>query len=365
MDIRANFIHWYFEQFQLDPLYLAMSKTVEGSPWHRERNVGVHTDMVVSQYLSRSTDFDVRGAIGCAFHDVGKPSSEIIKFKPERGQYRAYHGHELVSARMWEDWAVKNWSFLTEKFGLVPMDIYTINWMIEHHVPWATKDNDKLDGFAATANRTVGDAEVWAHMLMADQVGRISDDSHQRHAECKAWIEDHFIRVGKAAHAWKPYGDKKVFMLVGAPGSGKSTYRLKLLNDYPNAKVISMDDLRLEWYGGDYDQAFAASSNDKHFGARVDALYVDALRNNETLILDNTNTSQKGRKRWLAPAHARDFNVTAVLFPATLDQVQKRQHTRGDKVIPKHVVDDMYKRMSMPMFGDFSDVIVVPDNLPK
>jgi predicted kinase len=83
------------------------------------------------------------------------------------------------------------------------------------------------------------------------------------------------------------------------------------------------------------------------------------------LVLDNTNTTRKGRQRWIAPAHARDFNITAVMFPVTLDAVQKRQHTRGDKVVPKNVVDDMYNRMQMPMIGDFADVVVVDSNLPK
>ena len=363
-EIHQKFIHWYFNEFQLSPLYEAMANTVEGSPWHRERNVGVHTDMVVSQYLATNDGpFDVRGAIGCAFHDVGKPPAEIEKYSEARGHYRAYHGHELVSARMWEDWAVQNWTFLSNEFNLVPYDIYVIGWMIEHHVPWMHKKESKLNAFAVTAFETLGYDETWIDMLMADQLGRISDDSHKRAEECEAWLSDLYDRVAKAEHRWKTYGDKMVYMLIGAPGCGKSTYRAKLLEQHPNAAVVSMDDLRLEWYGDDYDAAWLASTKDKRFAAKVDSFYVQTLRDNNVVIIDNTNTVAKQRNRWLAPARARDFQITASVFPVDLKTIVARQKTRTDHSVPTNVVTNMYNRQALPLYGDFDDVVVVSDNL--
>jgi predicted kinase len=370
-ELRQKFIHWYFDEFQLTDLYRDMVDTIEDSPWHRERNVGAHTDMVVSQYLSRTEQidneffdksFDVRGAIGCAFHDVAKPPCEIVKYKPERGEYRAYYGHEQVSARMWEDWAVRNWTFLSEEFLLEPQDIYTIGWMIEHHVPWANKKDEKLNAFANTAYETLALAPTWINMLMADQTGRISDDSHQRLEECGAWIDDHRDRRHKAMHRWKTYSDKTVYMLIGAPGCGKSTYRNKLLADHPDAAIVCMDDLRLEWYGGSYDDAFIASTKDSKFNAKVDKTYIETLRENDVVILDNTNTMTKKRRRWLAPARARDFKVAAVLFPVAKETLKERQSKR-DKFVPFKVIDGMYDRMQLPMIGDFDEVIVCDGNL--
>ena len=136
-----TFITWYNQVFKVSYLYEAMEQTVEGSPWHRERNVGVHTDMVVSQYLTRSDIFDKIGALACAFHDVGKPNSMTQKFREDRGTYNAFNGHEQVSARLWEQYAVANWKTLVETFGLVSHDIYKIAVLIEHHVPWGMRDN--------------------------------------------------------------------------------------------------------------------------------------------------------------------------------------------------------------------------------
>ena len=363
--LRQRFIHWYFEEFQQTDLYAAMAATVEDSPWHRERNVGVHTDMVVSQYLARNNpEFDVRGAIGCAFHDVGKPPAEITKYREDRGHYRAYHGHEKVSARMWEDWAVRNWTFLADTFELDSRDIYTIGWMIEHHVPWATKKDDKLNAFASTAYETLGFNYAWMDMLMADQTGRISDPSHERGEEALEWIDDHYDRVDRAEHRYRKFDNGKVvYMLIGAPGCGKSTFRRQLLTQHPDAATVSMDDMRMEFYGGPYDNAFLKSTKDSSFNAKVDKRYVETLRENDVVILDNTHTVAKARRRWMAPARARDFKLVAVVFPVELQTVLDRQKSRPDKEVPAHVVENMYNQLSLPLYGDFDDIIVCDSNL--
>lgn len=151
-------------------------------------------------------------------------------------------------------------------------------------------------------------------------------------------------------------------MLIGAPGCGKSTYRKKLLEQHPDAPTVCMDDLRLEFYGGTYDEAFIASTKDKSFNAKVDKRYIETLNAHDVIILDNTNTMTKTRRRWLAPAKARKFNLTAVLFPVDLEEIKDRQNKR-DKFVPFHVVESMYNRMQLPMYGDFDDVIVHDGNL--
>ena len=102
---RGAFLELYAQLTTTD-MFLVMEQTVEASPWHREANVKVHTDMVVSEYVQRTdaakiqwerTDF--LGAAACAFHDTGKPAAKIQKYREDRGNYFAFHGHEVVSSR--------------------------------------------------------------------------------------------------------------------------------------------------------------------------------------------------------------------------------------------------------------------------
>jgi hypothetical protein len=192
-DLQTQFITWYFNEFHLTDLYQTMTETVEGSPHHREANVGIHTDMVVAQYISTANeDWDNKvllGALACAFHDVGKPAAckkNGIKFKPERGNYLSFGGHEILSARMWEDFAVREWERLME-FGLDVKDIYHVGWMIEHHLPWGVKKPEKRNAIAQTIYEA-DLVEVFIGLLIADTWGRISDDGPEKKEKVKQWI---------------------------------------------------------------------------------------------------------------------------------------------------------------------------------
>lgn len=386
--IQTKFIYWYNNEFKFTQLYQDMAETVEDSPWHREENVGVHTDMVVSQYLmlaghSAQEHFWKLGAFGCAFHDVGKPASEVVKFKEERGHYRAYHGHEMLSARMWESWAVENFDMLQERFKFTPEDIYTVTWMIEHHVPWAIKKTAKLQPIAATmANTFEVFFNAWYEMLKADQFGRMSDSSNQRLAEVNQWMCD----FDQLAMDWLytehevysethidvdtlPTNNRAVYVLIGAPCSGKSSKVEELKGVIRSTgscwEIVSMDQCRLNWYGTDnYSEAFEAACADPEFDKRVMAKYMNALRQGWSVILDNTNTSAKARRKWLEPARAKGYKLIAVTFPSTLEQLIHRQTmVRKDKDIPIHVIERMYNNTAMPLLSDFDQVIVDPSNI--
>lgn len=193
IDLRTEFITWYFNEFHLTDLYQTMVGTVEGSPYHREANVGIHTDMVVAQYLGRCDSIwdtpTLLGAFACAFHDVGKPAAcqkNGIKFKPERGNYLSFGGHELFSSRMWEDFAVREWVRL-EAFGLQVEDIYRVGWMIEHHLPWGVKKAEKRKALAQTLHET-GLKLPFIDFLLADTWGRISDDGPEKKAKVNLWV---------------------------------------------------------------------------------------------------------------------------------------------------------------------------------
>ncbi len=60
----------------------------------------------------------------------------------------------------------------------------------------------------------------------------------------------------------KPIPHFQLMLMVGAPASGKSTYRNKLVEKYPNLKVICMDDERKKRCGNENDQ----SKNNQIFG---------------------------------------------------------------------------------------------------
>lgn len=188
-----------FEQFAANfkttKLWQAMAATKEDSPWHREANVGVHTDMLLRWYMDnlaihRSDRQRVLTMVACLFHDVGKPPSEIQKHSEERGDYRAYHGHEQVSARIWVDYAVRNFAEVKELLQLDMQDVANISLMIENHVPFDLKKGDKRRALKQAFFSRMGESghRAWLDLLLSDQHGRISDGQAEKLAAVEQWM---------------------------------------------------------------------------------------------------------------------------------------------------------------------------------
>ena len=78
----------------------------------------------------------------------------------------------------------------------------------------------------------------------------------------------------------------KLIMLIGIPGSGKTTYSKELTIKY-NAKVISSDKVRQTFTGIDEKDVFPT----------VYKLCIEELKNGKNVILDATHITPKVRKR--------------------------------------------------------------------
>lgn len=187
----------FFSTFQKTDTWRAMLNTREDSPWHREENVAVHTRMLIDWYQSnlasaRNEEQQLMTLVSCLMHDVGKPPAQIIKFSEERGEYRAYHGHELISARMWVDYAMSNYATVNELLRFNITDISNIAFFLEHHVPFALKDQSKRKSLKQSILNRTGEAghRAWLDLLLSDQHGRISDDQDKKLRDVDDWLAE-------------------------------------------------------------------------------------------------------------------------------------------------------------------------------
>lgn len=383
-DLRTLFIRWYFNQFvDLDPLHIEMSTVFEDSPWHRERNVAVHTNMVVAEYLNRvgkSSHWSVRdlyGAFACAFHDVGKPAARTEAYKPERGTYYRYGGHELVSARLWEDWAVRNWEFLKEEFDLSSKAIHATGWLIENHLPWSIKKAEKRRLLALGVKDAVNNIEVFINVVKADTWGRISDDATEKKATVNAWCEEFRYLFKEVTNEYKNrYVNPDapiMYMPIGVSGSGKSTMmnsegmKCVMEEDGVEGELLhfSMDVFRQNWYDVDnYANAFKLACEDKQFMNKVNTMFCKMLETGQSIYADNINISKKRRAHYIRQARQFGYNIKVILLPVDLQTVIDRQETRTDKTVPLDAVERQYMSLALPSKGEADDIIIYSGNLP-
>jgi len=160
---------------------------------------------------------------------------------------------------------------------------------------------------------------------------------------------------------------RKAYILVGPPGSGKSTYTSTL----GDVDVFSLDRCReavLDRHRPEitdpkerYANAFDICVHDckEEFDQLVNERWTECLRSSKDVVVDNTNLTRKSRARWVNDLHARKFHVVMVMFMVTLQTVQDRQSTRRDKEVPADVVRDMYMRLQEPLSTEYDELVFV------
>lgn len=150
-------------------------------------------------------------------------------------------------------------------------------------------------------------------------------------------------------------------MLVGLPGSGKSTYIDKLLsqNSDKHFVVLSTDNIlsaMADAEGLTYAEAFNqyAGQADKKFKIQ----FRQAKNDKSNIIIDRTNLTVKGRNKFLSQL-PKEYYTKAIIFGvdrAELDRrLQKREIETG-KHIPKHVVDNMEQSYVEPTASEFDRI---------
>lgn len=139
-------------------------------------------------------------------------------------------------------------------------------------------------------------------------------------------------------------------MLVGLPGSGKSTYAQRYSHMY---SIHSSDALRYELFGDENDQ--------EHNNVVFDTLHKRIkkdLNDGKSVIYDATNTSWKRRKAFLDSIKNIDCYKDAVVI-ATPYEVCLEQNEDRERKVPEDVVERMYRNFDIPFYNEGWDAVVI------
>lgn len=148
-----------------------------------------------------------------------------------------------------------------------------------------------------------------------------------------------------------------VWILVGAPGSGKTTFGKVLVEGDPRIVRVCPDDNRRILGKGSHDQTVSYPA----FCLAKDQMK-KALDEGKCVIFDATNMYRKARKDFINIARGRGAKVIAEVFEcdkATLMARNAKRGAEGGRNVPEKVIDDMLSRYQRPEVPEFDEVVFV------
>lgn len=135
---------------------------------------------------------------------------------------------------------------------------------------------------------------------------------------------------------------KKLYIMSGPPGSGKSTWLKKRV---PADKIVSRDLIRFDFLrpGDDYFK----------YEDQVKRLFVaniqEKLNQYDEVYADATHLTPKSRAELLRSLNLTDVEVNAIAFEVPLRVCLERNDLRsGRSVVPRDVVRRMYASYTHP-----------------
>lgn len=151
-----------------------------------------------------------------------------------------------------------------------------------------------------------------------------------------------------------------LYMLIGLPGTGKSTW----FNRYPNeigVAYISSDAIieRIAAeQGKTYSEVFkdAVKVAEKEMYEQVKV----AVEAKQDIVWDQTNLNKSTRAKKLAMIPA-EYRKIAIFFDVT-DDHEQRLAARPGKTIPAHIIQSMKSNVELPSLEEGFSVISVANN---
>lgn len=159
-----------------------------------------------------------------------------------------------------------------------------------------------------------------------------------------------------------------MFVLMGLPGSGKSTFRTKMeQNNHYN--IISRDDFIIEKYqhlvsvydsyNDLYSKCWELSINDNNCNDDFVSYYKHILSKKEDVIIDMTNLSTNSRKKWSSYAELYGYNITIIWLNRSLSHCIESQQQRNKQISTKTIIDMHHQLIPPILFHECNEIFII------
>ena len=146
-----------------------------------------------------------------------------------------------------------------------------------------------------------------------------------------------------------------LYIAVGLPGSGKSTYAKNFIKD-KDIEYLSSDELRAVYGKSEEDQTVTPLVFG-HIKRKVD----EFLKDGKNVLVDATSVNRKERSDYINSAKKYGAKVVAIVFKMDRQGLIDRNKKRGEqggRVVPDWVIDKMLAKFEEPSYDEGIDVMI-------
>ena len=146
-----------------------------------------------------------------------------------------------------------------------------------------------------------------------------------------------------------------LYITVGLPGSGKSTYAKEFIKG-KEIEYLSSDSLRAVFGKSEEDQTVTPLVFG-HIKKKVD----EFLKDGKNVMVDATSVNHKERSDYINTAKKYGAKVVAIVFKMDRQGLIDRNKKRGEqggRVVPDWVIDKMLAKFEEPSYSEGIDVMI-------
>jgi len=146
-----------------------------------------------------------------------------------------------------------------------------------------------------------------------------------------------------------------LYIAVGLPGSGKSTYAKNFIKD-KDIEYLSSDSLRAVYGKSEEDQTVTPLVFG-HIKRKVD----EFLKDGKNVLVDATSVNRRERSDYINSAKKYGAKVVAIVFKMDRQGLIDRNKKRGEqggRVVPDWVIDKMLAKFEEPSYNEGIDVMI-------
>ncbi len=148
-----------------------------------------------------------------------------------------------------------------------------------------------------------------------------------------------------------------IYVMVGLPYSGKSTYVRNHLMGLIVVDTDSYIEKKSVEFGKTYNEIFKETITEAY--TSMNEKVKELVGNRLSFVVDQTNLTCSSRAKWLSLAKEHSYRIVAIVFKEIdSDTLKSRIEERKNKIIPNNVLQSMKERYTIPTKNEGFDEIV-------